>query len=127
MTYLLDTHVWLWMLTNSPRLGSKAREQLSLPDVKRVVSSVSFAEVAIKHSMGKLSLPCSLEHLKTRGQFEWVDFDVDSAIQLAHLPWIHKDPFDRMLVAQAKSTGMVLTSADEKVRQYSANTLDPTR
>ena len=126
MRYLLDTHVWLWMLMDSPSLGPITRERLSSPDAQRIVSAVSFAEVAIKHALGKLPLPYSVERLKLLGRFEMVSFDVDSALQLAYLPSVHKDPFDRMLVAQAKSTGMVLVSADEKVRQYSANTLDPT-
>ena len=127
MRYLLDTHVWLWMLMDSPRLGPITRERLSSRDAQRVVSAVSYAEIAIKHAIGKLPLPCSVERLKSLGRFELVSFDVDSALQLAYLPSIHKDPFDRMLVAQAKATGMLLVSADEKVRQYSANTLDPTR
>ena len=126
MRYLLDTHVWLWMLMDSPRLGPVTRERLASPDAQRVVSAVSYAEVAKKHALGKLPLPCSVEHLKMLGRFESASFDVDSAHQLVYLPNIHKDPFDRMLVAQAKSSGMVLVSADEKVRQYSASTLDPT-
>ena len=126
MRYLLDTHVWLWMLMDSPRLGPITRERLSSTDAQRVFSAVSYAEVAIKHALGKLPLPCSVERLRSLGQFELANFDVDSALQLAYLPNIHKDPFDRMLVAQAKSAGMVLVSADDKVRQYSANTLDPT-
>ena len=127
MRYLLDTHVWLWMLMDSPRLGPIARERLSSPDAQRIVSAVSYAEVAIKHALGRLSLPCSVERLKLLGRFELASFNADSALQLAYLPNVHKNPFDRVLVAQAKSTGMVLVSADEKVRQYSANTLDPTR
>ena len=126
MRYLLDTHVWLWMLMDSPRLGPVTRECLASPDAQRVVSAVSYAEVAIKHALGKLALPCSVEHLKMLGRFELASFDVDSALNLAYLPNVHKDPFDRMLVAQAKCSGMVLVSADEKVRQYFANTLDPT-
>ena len=111
---------------DSPRLGRSHESVYRLGCATRV-SAVSYAEIAIKHAIGKLPLPCSVERLKSLGRFELVSFDVDSALQLAYLPSVHKDPFDRMLMAQAKATGMLLVSADEKVRQYSANTLDPTR
>ena len=88
MRYLLDTHVWLWMLMDSPRLGPVTRECLASPDAQRVVSAVSYAEVAIKHALGKLPLPCSVEHLKMLGRFELASFDVDP-LNPSHHPGLH--------------------------------------
>src|SRR5215207_5198117 len=93
---LLDTHVLLWLLDDNPRLGIDARERITA-GAAVYVSAASTWELAIKAAIGKLTLPD----------------DLDDAIDLTALP--HKDPFDALLVAQAKVERLTLLTADEKL------------
>lgn len=124
--FLLDTHTWLWMLSDSARLGPKIRHVLGHPDDTRFVSAVSFAELAIKNARGRLPLPVETDRLLAGGQFRELDLSSDAAFQSGRLPWHHKDPFDRLLVAQARSLGCPLVSADKILAQYDVKLIDPT-
>ena len=122
MRFLLDTYVWLWFFLRSDRLGSEVQDALTTADSTVFFSSVSAVEIAIKWSMGKLPLPePPADFVRRRvalAAHTQLPFTQDHALALATLAWHHKDPFDRMLVAQALNEGLTLVTADSLVRQY---------
>jgi PIN domain nuclease of toxin-antitoxin system len=119
MRILLDTHIYLWWLEDHIKLSSKARELIQSAD-EIYVSSASIWEAAIKISIGKLEADVSAlaQQISLNG---FIELPVSSkhAVQIAQLPNHHRDPFDRMLVAQAMTEPLRLLSADTQVAQYS--------
>lgn len=117
MKLLLDTHILLWSLYKSKKVHRQARALMNRAEV--FVSVASFWELAIKNSIGTLKIDASdvLEALEPTG-FELLSIDVEHAITVRTLPQIHKDPFDRMLIAQAQHEGMVLFTHDEPLAAY---------
>jgi len=122
VSLLLDTHVILWWLSDDAALSDEVKARLDEePDV--CVSPASIWEVTIKQSIGKLSEPANLaEEIRDSG-FREVPITVEHAIVAGRLPPIHRDPFDRMLVAQAKCEGLTLASRDTHIRQYQVDLL----
>lgn len=126
MNALLDTHVWIWLLEEPSRIAEPVLQQLEAADTL-VLSVASMWEVAIKKELGKLAMKSSLEVMRDEILREMHASEL--AIQTAHalgaarLPKLHKDPFDRMLVAQAQVEDLVLVTADETVRQYGGSVL----
>lgn len=122
MSCLLDTHVALWLLEDSPRLGPLTRTWLN--DRPRVfVSAASLGEIAIKRDLGKISAPAELPELVERSGLEWLPItphDAWAAGSITGLP--HRDPFDRLLVAQADLHSLTFATAD---RVLLAAELDP--
>ena len=122
MTLLLDTHALLWFLTNDSSLSPQARGAIEDPANVTHVSAVSVWEVAIKFALGKLKLPASYADIFPR-QLELNGFALLS-ITPAHcttlltLPFHHRDPFDRLLLAQAKAEGMTLVTDDGQFGSY---------
>lgn len=118
MNLLLDTHVLLWWLADSHRLSARHRE-LILDAKRRVfVSSVSVAEISIKSSLGKLDAPEGVADAITSSGLELLAFDAAHAEALRELPWHHRDPFDRMLIAQAQIERLTLLTVDERIPHY---------
>ena len=121
---LLDTHVLLWWLGDDHRLGEQARLAIADPANEAVVSAVSGWEIAIKRGLGKLKAPADLEaHVKAQG-FSLLAMTFGHAERLASMPSLHRDPFDRMLVAQAKAEGLVLVTQDARIKGYDVPVLD---
>lgn len=119
MRLLLDTHILLWWLSDDAKLSPAARSRIL--NAKEVfVSSASIWEAAIKASIGKLDIDVDLlaAEIKNNGFIE-LPVTARHAAKVVHLPDIHRDPFDRMLVAQAISEPLTLLTADEKLRGYS--------
>jgi PIN domain nuclease of toxin-antitoxin system len=116
---LLDTHIFLWLNADDPKLTKKARKLID--EAQEVfVSSVVFLELAIKISRGDLT--ADLEELRTAlysNAFTILPITVEHACTTATLPWHHKDPFDRMLVAQAITEPLRLMTADHQLEPYS--------
>lgn len=113
----MDTHVLLWWLGNDAQLGTEARRLLR--DAPHVfVSPVSPWEIEIKRSNGKLSVPDDYAEAIAGSGFEWLSITAGHAIAAGRLPRHHGDPFDRMLVAQARAEHLSLMSADEQLREY---------
>jgi len=116
---LLDTHIFLWLNADDPRLSKKAR--VLIDEAQEVfVSSVGFWELAIKISRG--DLVADLEELKSAlysNNFTLLPVTVEHACSTATLPWYHKDPFDRMLVAQAITEPLRLLTVDRQLEPYS--------
>src|SRR5205085_2001509 len=105
---LLDTHLILWWLANSPSLSAQARALIGAPENTVFVSAVNLWEIWLKVSAGKLRLPPDFEEKLAAESFESLPLKAAQTREVASLPWRHRDPFDRMLVAQAKVEGLML-------------------
>ncbi|MGH9518197.1 MAG: type II toxin-antitoxin system VapC family toxin [Terriglobales bacterium] len=119
MRLLLDTHIFLWMVNGNLRVGSRERELIA--DAKEVyISSATLWEIAIKFSAGKLQVDMDalLEEIVTGG-FRQLPVMNRHAMAVAQLPLLHRDPFDRMLIAQAMTEPMRLLTADARLAAYS--------
>jgi PIN domain nuclease of toxin-antitoxin system len=115
---LLDTHAALWFLTDDERLSGSARNQIE-DDTNRVLLSAAVVwEVAIKCSLGKLSVPDEYVSLLLAGGAQPLPVSIEHAAAVEHLPWHHRDPFDRLLLAQASMEGATLVSNDAALRPY---------
>jgi PIN domain nuclease of toxin-antitoxin system len=117
---LLDTHVLVWVTHQSVRLGS-ARQLVADAD-SRLMSAVSVWELAIKQRLGKLSVGSDVRTWTRRVTRELVldhlPVTAEHAAAVEHLPDVHRDPFDRLLVAQAVAEGAVLLTADDRLTAY---------
>ena len=118
MRLLLDTNVVIWWLGESPRLGAAARAAIADPTAEVAVSAVSAAEIAIKTSLGKLRVPGDLPDRIAANAFVELPLTVRHALALQELPLVHRDPFDRMLIAQARVEGLTLVTADKVMSSY---------
>ena len=123
MNVLLDTHILLWWLDDSPRLGAAARMRISNPAQRVFISSASLWEIRIKHKLGKLALPANFDEALDRSAFNWLSITRHHASATAELAPHHRDPFDRMLVAQAQCEGLTLLTADDRLAAYGPNVL----
>lgn len=119
MKLLIDTHIYLWWLQDSPKLSEKARAKIQ--DATEVyVSSASIWEARIKASIGKLSVDVDqLVAEISRSGFQELPITAVHAATVARLPGIHKDPFDRILIAQAMSEPLRFLTADSVLNSYS--------
>jgi PIN domain nuclease of toxin-antitoxin system len=124
MRLLLDTHIALWTAIESPRLSAKARSLLTAPDAELFISKVSLWEVAIKCSRRRGSpndMPigsADLMELLVTAECEILEVEPAHLERLELLPWLHRDPFDRLLVAQAMAEPMRLLTVDPEVAAY---------
>ncbi|MGL6225734.1 MAG: type II toxin-antitoxin system VapC family toxin [Thermoguttaceae bacterium] len=126
MKYLLDTHVILWFLDDVDRLSDTVLESILEPTNEKCVSIVSVWELAIKISLGKLRFEGGVDRfieVICENGFVLLPLKGIHIKRLENLPFLHRDPFDRILVASAIAERMCLVSADESVRQYNVNSL----
>ena len=121
---LLDTHVLLWWLSDDPQLGQSTRQVISDPRNDIYVSAASTWEISIKRSLGKLSAPEDMDSIIDDEGFGKLPISPFHGDQAGMLPGHHKDPFDRMLIAQAQSEGLVVISNDEKINRYGIRVMD---
>lgn len=119
MNCLLDTHVLIWWLDDSAELSSSVRNIISNPENNMVVSHVSYWEIAIKVSIERLIFPLNTldTELQNNG-FELLAINTAHIIQSTSLPMHHRDPFDRMLIAQAKIDNLSLITKDHQIQKY---------
>lgn len=126
MTLLVDTHLLLWAAGEPKKLSRKARRLLEDPDSQLWFSAASLWEVAIKHGLGRQDFRVEPRRLR-RGLIDngWHELAISSehSVAILELPPLHKDPFDRMLVAQARVEGLTLVTSDDFVALYAANIL----
>ena len=121
---LLDTHVLLWASALPERLGPLAAALLLDEGVELFVSSVSAAEITIKQSIGKLETNVEPSQLLGPIGATELPLSIDHATSTRRLPLMHRDPFDRLLIAQAVREGLTLMTADEKVLRYQVSLFD---
>lgn len=123
MRLLLDTHVLLWWFEDDSRLGDLHRVLVTDVNNHLYLSAVSLAEIAIKSAVGKLKASVTeIEDAASRQGFMSLPFVAPHARRLAELPLLHRDPFDRMLVAQAQEEGLTLLTGDEAMAHYDVDT-----
>jgi len=115
---LIDTHIMLWWLEASPLLSQQAKQMISDPQNTVFVSAVSLWEIWLKQSLGKLRLPADFTDRLAAESFENLPLTASQTREVSLLPWFHRDPFDRMLVAQALVEKLVLLTADEALALY---------
>ena len=123
MKLLLDTHTFLWALSEPNRLSKKQIAAMEDPTNKVYVSSISITEIAIKASLGKLELSFDPIDAAERSGFEMLDFSAKDALPLKDLPFHHRDPFDRMLITQAISRKLVFVTQYSLMDPYDCRTL----
>lgn len=122
MRLLLDTHVLLWML-GGQRLSREARAAIADPSNDVLLSAASVWEISIKADLGRLALPKSWLQEVERQSIQSLPVTAQHALAVAILPPLHRDPFDRMLVAQARHEGLLLVTRDAQMRQYEVDVL----
>ena len=128
MRLLLDTHVWLWLIGDADRLRPEARTTLAAPDSELFLSVAAVWEIAIKTAAGKLryvgqpavQLPIHI----TRSGVIPLGISIEHALAAAALPMHHRDPFDRMMIAQAQAEELTLATADERFKAYEVRLLE---
>ena len=127
MRLLLDTHVWLWLIGPQDRLSGRARAALTDVDNELLLSAASGFEIALKAAIGKLRLagPASVlvPNYLERSGVRPLPINVDHALRAGELPMHHRDPVDRLLVAQAQMEDLVLVTADAQLRAYDVQLL----
>lgn len=123
MRYLLDTHVLLWWLNKDKRLSPEAENAISNPTEFIYMSAVSAWEISIKRATGKLQVVNDFDRYARDGGIEELPITIEHANAAGQLPLLHKDPFDRMLVAQAMLEDMTLITRDRNVARYAVNVL----
>jgi PIN domain nuclease of toxin-antitoxin system len=124
--FLLDTHGFLWLIQGDPQLSKMAREIMSDDTNQLYFSVASIWEIAIKLNIGKLKIGHTIEDIYTllaQLKIEVLPIDRSDLVQYLMLPLHHRDPFDRILIAQAMDRDLVLVSADESLRAYAVQRL----
>jgi PIN domain nuclease of toxin-antitoxin system len=116
VTFLLDSHILLWWLGDSPRLSTSHREAILGGDV--LVSAITVAELEIKASLGKIEIPDDLNEVVGQLGFGSLPFNSRHAAALRDLPYHHRDPFDRMLICQAQVDSLIFLTVDDNCRKY---------
>ena len=124
MRLLLDTHIFLWLIIGDRRIGEAMQTDILNPENEVYLSAVSIWEISVKYQLGRLPLPdppqVYLPVQRQRHQIASLSLDESSVSQLANLPSIHRDPFDRMLVCQAIEHNLTIVTVDEMLQAYPA-------
>lgn len=124
MLLLLDTHAFLWWNADDPTLGPAARAAIADGDNLVFVSAATAWEIAVKRASGKLEAPGNVTDWVREGGFIPLPIEIEHAVLSAELPDHHRDPFDRLLVAQAAIEELTLVTSDPEIPKYEIATLD---
>lgn len=122
MRYLLDTHILLWWLNDDKKLKSTVSKVIQDKKNQIFISVVSGIEISIKNRSGKLPLKTTVKQIFKIAGFEVLDINLSHLLEFDKLSGYHKDPFDRILVSQAKVENLVLITSDEKIWKYDVHT-----
>ena len=120
---LLDTHVFVWCLSDVPRLAEGARNAVTDPRNDVFVSAVTGWEISVKRAKGRMTAPDNLLAMIEERGFAHLPLTFHHAEQAGHLPMHHRDPIDRMLIAQAQAEGLVLVTRDSFIPLYGIRTM----
>jgi PIN domain nuclease of toxin-antitoxin system len=124
MNCLLDTHVLLWWLNDDQPLSTKSIATISNGRNVIFVSAVTIWEIQIKHAIGKLELPDNFRDSLQQGSFEYLDVTPTHAFAVGQLPMHHRDPFGRMLIAQAQVENLTIITRDAQFQHYSVSLIE---
>jgi len=129
MKVLVDTQCWLWMNASPEKFSDRTRALLLDPDTVRMLSAASIWEIGIKYHLGKLPLPVApMDYVPPRlalTRTAPLSISVTHALRAGALPSLHRDPFDRMIVAQALVEGVPVLSSDRQLDAYGIRRLAP--
>jgi PIN domain nuclease of toxin-antitoxin system len=114
---LLDTHVLLWRMHGTPTLSRDASEKVDAAD-ELVVSAISFVEIGVKAATGKLQIPAGLREYVLDSGARILSLTPEHGLGIAELPPHHRDPFDRLLISQARCEGLTIVTADSHFTRY---------
>jgi PIN domain nuclease of toxin-antitoxin system len=126
MKLLLDTHSLIWFLNGDEKLSHKVKIAIENPDNEKFVSVASIWEIAIKISLDKFRFPKGFKHFLSmieENGFAMLPITMEHALVLSTLEFIHRDPFDRLLISQCKSDNLVLATKDENIKKYQIHTI----
>jgi PIN domain nuclease of toxin-antitoxin system len=125
MNLLLDTHAFLWAIDNSPQLSESARTAIIDGNNVVFVSAATAWEIAVKKAIGKLTIPQGsyLDELRVH-RFTPLDITTEHALAVEMLPHYHRDPFDRLLIAQAQMERLTLITRDARIKQYAVPVIE---
>tara|TARA_R110002072_G_C7977582_1_gene535725 strand:+ start:3034 stop:3432 length:399 start_codon:yes stop_codon:yes gene_type:complete len=121
--YLLDTHALLWWLSDPKELSKPARLAITEGGNQVYLSSAAVWEMAIKKRLGRLDFPTNLDEVLQKDHIEILSIGIEHALGVADLPMHHQDPFDRMMVSQAKHENLVLVTRDKIIPKYDVQVL----
>lgn len=127
MRILLDTHIFLWFISGDAQLSTSLRDSIRNPGNEVYLSAVSIWEVIVKYQLSKLPLPETpetyLPKQRDLHQIASLGLNESSVVQLAKLPPLHRDPFDRMLICQALENKLTIATVDTAIRAYAVSTM----
>lgn len=126
MKYLLDTHTLLWFLEDDPQLPKKVRKEIADIDNRCYISIASLWEIAIKIKLGKLSIRFPFEKFAaylSDNEIELLPISLEHLLQLLNLELHHRDPFDRLIIAQGLAENLTILTRDENFSRYTSNIL----
>jgi PIN domain nuclease of toxin-antitoxin system len=123
--FLLDTHVFLWWLIDDAQLGEKCKAFIQNERNDVFVSAATIWELSIKSALGKLQAPEDMDAIVEDEGFEKLPISLYHGQLAGSLPLLHRDPFDRMLIAQAQAEGLILITADADIAAYGLRIRDP--
>jgi PIN domain nuclease of toxin-antitoxin system len=127
MRVLIDTHVFIWWTSDVKKLSTRVYDLLTDPNTDAVLSTISIWEMQIKSSLGKLQFKTTLSELVDdeieRNRIDLLPLSLSHIYALSNLPLHHRDPFDRMLIAQSIESDLQIISIDEKFDDYGVNRL----
>ena len=118
MKIIIDTHIFLWALSDPSKLTKNRRDQLELLSNTIYVSAITVTELMIKSSIGKLEINFDVLKMIEKSGFEHLAYSSSDALKLKEMPFHHKDLFDRMLIAQAQENNFFIMSDDNKFSMY---------
>jgi PIN domain nuclease of toxin-antitoxin system len=118
MRYLIDTHIFLWWLNGNKELKTSTQKIIKDSTHDVLLSVATMWEISIKHAAGKLPLKTTLGEMISVSDFELLPITMSHILELETLPLHHKDPFDRILIAQARAENLTLITEDIKMEKY---------
>jgi PIN domain nuclease of toxin-antitoxin system len=127
MKVLLDTHIFLWLIQDDKRLSDEHRQLIQNPNNEKFLSVVSIWECVIKHQIGKLEFPSPpaiyLPLERRKHLIKALTVDENTIARLTKLPLLHRDPFDRLIMAHALHYDLIIATVDTNIRSYSVETI----
>ncbi|AEJ62409.1 PilT protein domain protein [Spirochaeta thermophila DSM 6578] len=127
MNILIDTQAFLWAVSDSDKLSERAKEVFYNPQNVLYFSAASYWEICLKMSLGKLRLEKGWKKVIDRemsvNSIKWLKLKKEHMVRLLYIPWLHNDPFDRMLIAQAQMEKCAILTSDPQIAQYDVQTI----